>query len=65
MANVNLDAVRREFADLTGLLEDAALIASDGQGLRNLDSGRRQLRRISRAMDRIQRRLAMLEGRLK
>ena len=34
MADVDLDAVRREFADLTGLFEDAALIASAGKASR-------------------------------
>ncbi len=65
MADPNLDAVRREFADLTGLFDDAALIASDGQGVKSLESGRRQFKRISRAMDRVRRHLIILEGRLK
>ena len=65
MADPNLDAVRREFADLTGLFDDAALIASDGQGVRSLESGRRRFKRISTAMDRIRRHLIILEGRLK
>ncbi len=62
MLDPKLDAVRREFADLTGLFEDAALIASEGQGFKALDGGRRQLRRISKSMDQIRRRLLILEG---
>jgi len=64
MADLDLDAVRREFADLTGLFEDAAHIASDGQGVKSLEGGRRQFRRISKAMDRVRRRLIILKGRL-
>jgi len=63
MADADLDAVRREFADLTGLIEDAALIASAGQGAKTLDEGRRRFKRLSKAMHRIRRRLAILEER--
>lgn len=62
MADFDLDAVRREFADLTGHFENAALIASIGQGIKNLDDGRRRCKRLSTAMRRIRRRLAILEG---
>ena len=65
MADSNLDAVRRAFADLTCLCEDAAHIASEGQGVKTLDGGRRQFRRVSKTMDRIRRRLVILEGRLR
>ena len=58
MADADLDAVRREFADLTGLFEDAALIASAGQGVKTLDDGRRRFKRLSTAMHRIRRRLS-------
>lgn len=34
MADADLDAVRRAFAELTGLFEDAALLAAAGQGMR-------------------------------
>ncbi|MEQ1671163.1 MAG: hypothetical protein ABL893_09925 [Hyphomicrobium sp.] len=61
MIDADVDAVRRAFADLTGLFEDAALIASEGQGVKTLDGGRRQLRRISKSMDHIRRRLLILE----
>ena len=55
MADFDLDAVRREFADLTGLFEDAALIACVGQGVMSLDEGRRRFKRLSTAMHRIRR----------
>ena len=64
MADADLDAIRRAFADLTGLFEDAALIASEGQGAETIDGGRSQFKRISIAMDRIRRRLVVLERRL-
>jgi hypothetical protein len=64
MADAGLDAVRREFAELTSLFEDAALVASGGQGVRNLDDGRRRFKRLAKAMQRIRRRLNILEGRL-
>ena len=64
MADFDLDATRRDFAELTGVFEDAALIASDGQGVKNLDDGRRRFKRLSTAMHRIRRRLSILEGRL-
>ena len=65
MADADLDSVRRAFADLTGLFEDAAHIASEGQGIKALDGGSRQLRRISITMNRLQRRVIMLERRLR
>ena len=63
MADFDLDAVRRDFAELTGLFEDAALIASLGQGITNLDDGRRRFKRLSTATHRIRRRLSILEER--
>jgi len=65
MADADLDAVRREFANLTGLFEDGALFATAGQGVKNLDVGRRKFKRLSTAMHRIRRRLFILEGRLR
>ncbi|MGQ0456289.1 MAG: hypothetical protein ACT4OU_04425 [Hyphomicrobium sp.] len=65
MAEVDLDSIRRAFADLTGLFEDAAHIASEAQGAETIEGGRCQFRRISKAMDRIRRRLINLEGRLR
>ena len=64
MADGGLDAVRREFAELKGRLENAALIASAGQGVQTLDGARRRFRRLSRTMDRIRRRLVVLERHL-
>ena len=64
MADADLDAVRRMFADLTGLFEDAALIASAGQGVKSLEDGRRQFRCLSRPTNRVRKRLSILEGRL-
>lgn len=64
MADADLDAARREFADLTGLFEDAALIASAGQGVKNLDDGQRRSKRLATTMHRIRMRLAILEGHL-
>ena len=64
MADFDLDAARREFADLTGLFEDAALIASAGQCVESLDDGQRRFKRLSTAMHQIRRRLSVLEVRL-
>ena len=64
MADANLDAIQREFAELTGLFEDAALIASEGQRVNSLDGGRRRSRLLSTTMQRIRRRMIILEGRL-
>ncbi len=64
MADFDLDAARREFADLTGLFEDVALIACAGQCVETLDDGRRRLKCLSTAMGPIRRRLDILEGHL-
>lgn len=65
MADADLDAVRRAFADLTGLFEDAARIASEGQGVESVEDGRRPCRRISTSMERIRRRLVILKRRVR
>jgi hypothetical protein len=65
MADFDLDATRRDFAELTGVFEDAALIASDGQGVKNLDDGRRRFKRLSKTINRLRRRLIILERRLR
>ncbi len=65
MTDADLDAVRREFANLTGLFEDAALIASAGQGVKTLNDGCRRFKRLSTAMHRIRRRLIILDERLR
>jgi hypothetical protein len=43
MADAELDAARRVFAGLIGLLAGSVLIASVGQGAVTLDGGRPQL----------------------
>jgi hypothetical protein len=50
MADGGLDVVRRECAELTGRLENAALMASAGQGVQTLDGARQRFRRLSRTM---------------
>ncbi|MGE0055374.1 MAG: hypothetical protein AB7S74_14305 [Hyphomicrobium sp.] len=65
MADFDLDAVRRDFAELTALIEDAALIATVGHRIRNLEDGRRRFEPLSTAMRRIRRRLVSLEERLR
>ena len=62
MADANLDAIRREFADLTSLFEDTAIIASEGQRVNSLDDAHRRSRRLSTTMQRIRRRMIILEG---
>ncbi|MEZ5897904.1 MAG: hypothetical protein R3D51_00270 [Hyphomicrobiaceae bacterium] len=63
MAEFDQDAVRVDFAELTGLFKEAALIASASQGVMDLDEGRRQFKRLSTAMHQFRRRLVILEGR--
>ncbi|MBR2536609.1 MAG: hypothetical protein IKE66_11105 [Hyphomicrobium sp.] len=65
MADSRLDAVCEAFAELTGALEDAALIASVGQGVKTVEDGRRQLQLISKEFDRIGRCLDRLQGLLR
>jgi len=60
MPDVDLDAARREFAYLTGLFEDAALLASEGQGIETVHDGLIKMRRVSITMGRIQRQLVIL-----
>ena len=60
-----IDAVRKEFSMLTALIEDAAVIASVGQGIDSVEDGRRQHDRLSKALDRIGRRLRTLEKHLR
>jgi hypothetical protein len=64
MAEFDTDAVRRDFADLTGLSEDATQAASEGQGVSSLDEGRRRFKRLSTAMHQVRKRLVILEERL-
>lgn len=64
MTDRSLDAIREAFARLTGLTEDAAETASVGQGIDSVDEARRQFNLLSKALDRIGRRLRGLERRL-
>jgi len=61
MADSRLDAVCEAFAELTGALEDAALVASVGQRVKTVENGRRQLQLISKGFDRIDRCLDRLQ----
>ena len=63
MDDDEIDAVRQSFAELTVQFENAAMIAAAGQGVKSLESGRRRLRRLSIATNRIRERLASLSGR--
>jgi hypothetical protein len=65
MADADLDPGRRDFAELTGLFEDGALIAWFGQDIKNVDDVCRRLKRLSKAMHRIRRRPRRLEGPLR
>ena len=65
MAEVNTDAIQKAFAELTAQLEDAVLIAAQGQGVENIREARRYTKRLSAAVDRIGQRLSRLERRLK
>lgn len=62
MADADLDAVQRAFLDFSGLFEDAALVASAGSGAKTFDGARRRFKRLSSAMDRIRKRLSILEA---
>lgn len=64
MADADLNAVRRAFAELTGLFEDAAQIASEGQGVGSFEGGRRCFSSVTLVMLRIRKRLVILEGHL-
>lgn len=65
MADSALDAVRKEFADLTALFEDAAILAAAAQGARRPREMRNRWRQLSRKVDRIRRGLADLERHLR
>lgn len=64
MTDLSLDAVREAYARLTGLIEDAAEVASVGQGIDSVKDARRQFDLLLKALDRIGRRLRDLERRL-
>ena len=65
MAEMTTDAVRKAFADLTAQLEDAVLIAVQGQGIQSFYETRRSRKRLAAAIDHIGQRLKRLERRLK
>ena len=64
MPESKVNEVRRVFADLTAQLEDAVLIASQGQGVDDVQEARRQWEGLALAVDRIGRGLQRLEKRL-
>jgi hypothetical protein len=58
---VDIDAARKTFADLTALLEDGALTAAEGQGLKDRRGIRLLSRRLRRIANRLNQRLTQLE----
>ena len=64
MPESKVNEVRRAFADLTAQLENAVLIASQGQGVDVLQEVRRPWEGLAVAVDRIGRGLQRLEKRL-
>ena len=65
MPETTVDEARRGFANLTAELEDAALIASRGQGIRDLQEARRHREGLVVAVERIGRGLQRLEKKLR
>lgn len=59
-----LDAVRRTFADLTGVLEDATLLAARAQATASRDDAQRQCERLIAAVNLCLVRLHRLQRRL-
>jgi hypothetical protein len=59
------DRLKKAFADLSGQLEDAALIAYQGQSAQSLDEARRCRNDLMAALERMRVRLHRLEGRLR
>ena len=64
MPEFKIDKARKVFPDLTAQLENAVLIASQGQGVDDLQEVRRQWEGLAVAVDRIGRGLQRLEKRL-
>lgn len=58
------DAVSKCFADLTGQLEDAALIAAEGQGARSRDEARVHYNALSATVKRMSARLQQMKRQL-
>ena len=59
-----LEAARKTFADITGLLEDAALLASEAQAAPNLVAARHSCDRLIAAVEICRGRLHDLRRRL-
>ncbi len=59
-----LDAARKTFADITGLLEDAALLASEAQATPSLVAARQSCDRLIVAVETCRGRLLNLRRRL-
>ena len=47
----HIDEARRFFAGLTATLEDAALVAAEGQGSANIETARRTCERLIEALN--------------
>jgi len=60
-----LDAARKAFADITVELEDAALIASEAQSVRDLAQARTACNRLGVSLNAIRTRLVRLISRLR
>ena len=59
-----LEAARKTFADITGLLEDAALLASEAQAAPNLVAARQSCDRLIVAVETCRDRLHNLQRRI-
>ena len=59
-----LDAARKTFADITGALEDAALLASEAQAAPSLVAARQSCDRLIVAVETCRGRLQRLQRRL-
>jgi hypothetical protein len=59
------DTLKEAFADLSGQLEDAALIAYRGQSAQSLDEARRCRNDLMAALERMRVQLQRLEGRMR
>lgn len=61
---VSVETVRRALAELTGALEDAALIAAEGQAARDITDARQTCDRLIAALETCLGRLHRLRRRL-
>ena len=60
-----IDEAQKSFAELTGMLEDIALLASEGQAAPNLPAARRLADRLIRRLGTSTKRAQQLRGRLR